>query len=163
MKDTINLIYNKIIGALPPLKEANAEIYRLQVLVLLRIIAAAGIKRVIATPDEIDQLLTVGKSLGHNVDDLLLIVKPSTYKNWLRRKKGGEVIKRPGRKKRISQEIIQLVLRLVKENSGWGIFRIVGELRKLGVGIARATIYKICKDHGQRPPPVYSKRFPMYK
>ena len=98
MKETIDLIYNKIIGALPPLKEAHAEIYRLQVLVLLRIIAAAGIKRVLATPDEIDQLLAVGRSLGHNVDDLLLLVKPSTYKNWLRRKKGNEVIKRPGRK-----------------------------------------------------------------
>jgi hypothetical protein len=35
MKETIALIYNKIIGALPPLKEAHAGIYRLQVLVLL--------------------------------------------------------------------------------------------------------------------------------
>ena len=39
----------------------------------------------------------------------------------------------------------------------------MGELRELGVGIARATIYKICKEHGQRSPPVYSKRFPMDK
>ena len=52
-----------------------------------------------------------------------------------------------------SDEIRELILKLAREN-GWGYTRILGELRKLGVGkICRSTVVNILKAHGLDPGP----------
>ncbi len=90
----------------------------------------------------------------------MLVVKPTTYKTWLRRTHKGEVIKRPGRKIRLPEKIIQLIAWLIKENPAWGLLIIIGELRKLGVRVSRMTVRRVCKEY-QLPPPGRGRKFPV--
>ena len=46
-----------------------------------------------------------------------------------------------------------LVLRLVRENPGWGYRRIHGELLVPGVKVAASTVWEILKDAGIDPAP----------
>jgi transposase InsO family protein len=46
-----------------------------------------------------------------------------------------------------------LVLRLVRENPGWGYRRVHGELLVLGVKVAASTVWEIFKDAGIDPAP----------
>ena len=48
----------------------------------------------------------------------------------------------------------QLVLRLVRENGGWGCGKTVGEMRKLGLArFGRSTVQRILERHGLWPRP----------
>ena len=135
MKQLFSLIFSKLLAALPKVVESNESFYRQQISILQRTLLSKGVKRILATPEEIRQLLAIGKQLDHQIDGKLLIVSPATYRNWLTRRKQGNEMKRPGRKRSIPQKIIDAVLRLARENKGWGVLRIAGELRKLGVEI----------------------------
>ncbi len=46
-----------------------------------------------------------------------------------------------------------LVLRMVRENPGWGYRRVHGELLVLGVKVAASTVWEILKDAGMDPAP----------
>jgi hypothetical protein len=46
-----------------------------------------------------------------------------------------------------------LVLRLVRENPGWGYRRVHGELLVLGVTVVPSTVWEILKDAGIGPAP----------
>jgi transposase InsO family protein len=46
-----------------------------------------------------------------------------------------------------------LVLRLARENSGWGYRRVHGELAVLGVQVAPSTVWEILQRHGVEPAP----------
>ncbi|OHV31854.1 hypothetical protein BCD49_06185 [Pseudofrankia sp. EUN1h] len=46
-----------------------------------------------------------------------------------------------------------LVLRLARENSGWGYRRIHGELLVLGIKVAPSTVWEILRDVGIDPAP----------
>ena len=59
---------------------------------------------------------------------------------------------------RIAQEIIELVLRMARENDGWGYDRIQGALANLGYMIAPNTVKNILKRHGIEPAPERKKR-----
>jgi putative transposase len=56
--------------------------------------------------------------------------------------------RRPGRSA-VSDEIRELVLRLVRENPRWGYQRIVGELAGVGVGVSATTVAKILRQGGR--------------
>src|SRR5262249_1941189 len=60
--------------------------------------------------------------------------------------------KRVGRPPTV-RSIRVLVLRLARENSGWGYRRIHGELLVLGVKVAASTVWEILKDAGIDPAP----------
>ncbi|MDN3360062.1 hypothetical protein [Actinomadura sp. DC4] len=60
--------------------------------------------------------------------------------------------KRPGRPPTV-RSIRVLVLRLVRENPGWGYRRVHGELLVLGVKVAASTVWEILKDAGINPAP----------
>jgi putative transposase len=62
---------------------------------------------------------------------------------------------RPGRpsRPRTARSIRGLVLRLVRENPGWGYRRVHGELLVLGVKVAASTVWEILHKAGIDPAP----------
>jgi putative transposase len=76
----------------------------------------------------------------------IFLVTPSTLLRWHR-----ELIRRrwtypdSGRSRRmVDAELVDLVLRLARENPRWGYVRIVGECRKLGVRIPQRRCAPSC-------------------
>ena len=65
---------------------------------------------------------------------------------------GGPRPRRPGRPRTV-RSIRVLVLRLVRENPGWGYRRVHGELLVLGVKVAASTVWEILHDAGIDPAP----------
>src|SRR6185437_4303183 len=95
-------------------------------------------KRLTVTVQERQRLLKFGKPLGKALRDLIIIVSPRTFARWLNGEsataKSGKDNKsvRAGRPK-TPEDIRQWILRLACENA-WGYTRVLGELKKLGVG-----------------------------
>jgi hypothetical protein len=84
------------------------------------------------------------------------IVTPGTLLRWHRRLVANKwrQPKAPGRPP-ISDELVQLIVTMARENRTWGVARIQGELRRLGHRAAAATIRKILRTR-QIPPPRHS-------
>ena len=61
------------------------------------------------------------------------IVSIKTYRRWLREQRGGRKPGKLGRPRVIPPSLRDLILRLARENAGWGVRRIVGELKKLAL------------------------------
>ena len=58
---------------------------------------------------------------------------------------------------RVSREIENLVVRLARENSGWGYDRMVGALANLGHPVSDQTVGNILRRRGIAPVPERSK------
>ncbi|HEX2679692.1 MAG TPA: helix-turn-helix domain-containing protein, partial [Candidatus Dormibacteraeota bacterium] len=86
-----------------------------------------------------------------------LLVRRQTVLGWHRalvRRKWAAYRSRPRRgRPPISAECRQLVLRMAKENPGWGYPRIRGELLKLGDTVAATTIRSVLMAADVRPSP----------
>lgn len=108
--------------------------------------------RIITTPEERRRLITLGEQFGHEIDDLLKVVVPGTYKRWVREASNGVTFKSVGRS-RIAQSVRDLIHRIARENKGWGYRRIFSELKKLGITIGATTVRKVMVDDGIEPPP----------
>jgi transposase InsO family protein len=84
-----------------------------------------------------------------------LRVKPETVLGWHRelvRRKWAAYRHRPRRgRPPLSEEGRQLTVRLARENSTWGYFRIRGELIKLGHTVAATTIRSVLQRAGVPP------------
>src|SRR5664279_5347672 len=88
---------------------------------------------------------------------LRLIITPETVLRWrrdvLRRRWAAKSQhKRPGRPA-THHNIIRLVVRLARENPGWGYRRIHGELAGLGIRVAPSTVWEILTNAGLPPAP----------
>jgi len=108
--------------------------------------------RIITTPEERTELMRLGALVDHDIADVMLVVKPDTYRGWLR-KKAGRKPKRKGGRPATDADIIRLLLRMARENLAWGYKRIYGELKKLGIKIGLTTIRDIMKRNGLNPVP----------
>ena len=93
----------------------------------------------------------------HVLRGIRLLVRPETVLRWHR-----DLIARHhariSRPKRVGRpptvrSIRLLVLRLARENSGWGYRRIHGELLVLGIKVAASTVWEILTDAGLDPAP----------
>jgi putative transposase len=85
----------------------------------------------------------------------VFLVTPQTLLRWHRellRKKWSYRRRSAGRPP-LDPDVRELVLRLARENRGWGCLRIQGELRKLGIWVGATTIRTILRRSGLGPAP----------
>jgi len=131
------------------------EFQRVQIEVLLQ---KLGKKRILLNDDQRRLLAVKGKALGRKaLTELTTIVTPDTILRWHRTlvaKKWdySERRKSVGRP-RVRQEIVDLVIRLARENVTWGYDKIRGALANLGHTISDQTVGDILRAHGIEPAP----------
>lgn len=130
-------------------RDARIRFLKAEVEILRR---KLGGNRVIPGPSDRARLLAIGQELGHKVADIIGIVTPRTYSRWVEELREGRPPKRVGRPK-IARNVRDLVVRLAKENCGWGYRRIIGELRKLRLRVGRSSVRRILRGAGLTPSP----------
>ena len=135
-------------------KDAEILALRYQLSVLQR---QLGPDRVRFTPGDRALLAALLHRLPRDVlKRLHLVVRPDTVLRWhrdvvARRHARRSRPRHPGRPRTV-RSIRVLVLRLVRENPGWGYRRVHGELLVLGVKVA-STVWEILRDAGIDPAP----------
>jgi transposase InsO family protein len=98
-------------------------------------------------------LAEIGKKLGKQaLEEVANIVRPDTILGWHRKLAadkfdGSDQRKSPGRP-RVNKELEDWVVRMAKENRGWGYDRIAGALAELGYDISDQTVGNILKRRG---------------
>ena len=127
-----------------------------------RILRAQLPERLLLTDRQRSTLAEIGKRLGRKaLSEVAIVAKPETILAWYRRLiaqkfDGSKFRKAPGRPP-LSREVIELIVRMAKENPGWGYDRIVGALSNLGHVISHQTVGNILRRHGIAPAPKRSQ------
>ena len=111
--------------------------------------------------DDRRRLAAKAKLLGRKVlDEIANLVTPDTLLSWYRKliaRKWSYPRKGPGRPP-VSPEIVELVLRIARENTSWGYDKIQGALDNLGYTVVASTVANILKRHGIVPAPERGKQ-----
>lgn len=102
------------------------------------------------------KLASITASPRTRLDQVLLLFKPETVLKWRR-----EVVRREwttrrqqaGGRPATPAEVEELILRLARENAGWGYRRVQSELTKLGYRLGRSTVRDVLKRHAVSPAP----------
>ena len=134
-------------------KDAEILALRHQLSVLQRRLSPG---RVRFTPGDRALLAALLHRLPRNVlKRLHLVVRPDTVLRWhrdvvARRHARRSRPRHPGRPRTV-HSIRILVLRLVRENPGWGYRRVHGELLVLGIRVAASTVWEILHEAGIDP------------
>jgi transposase InsO family protein len=127
-----------------------------------RILRAHLPQRLRLTDPQRSTLAEIGKRLGRKaLAEVAVVVKPETILAWYRRLvaqkfDGSRYRKAPGRPP-VPQEVVDLVVRMARENPGWGYDRIVGALSNLGYTVCDQTVGNILSRHGIAPAPKRSQ------
>lgn len=126
---------------------------RYQIMVLER---QLGKDRVRFTPSDRAFLAALLHRLPMDVlRGVRLLVRPDTVLRWhrdllARRHAAASRPRRSGRPRSV-HSVRALVLRLARENPGWGYRRLHGELLVLGVKVAASTVWEILQEAGVDP------------
>ena len=85
------------------------------------------------------------------------LVTPETLMRWHREAakhkwRKWRKLRGPGRPP-MKDELVELIVRLGRENRRWGCVRIQGELRKLGIRISASSLRRVLRRHGLGPSP----------
>ena len=122
-----------------------------------------GCKRLKLTDFQRRRLAVKGIAVGrHILANVTTLFQPDTILAWHRKlvamKYDGSANRRPSGRPRVSQEIIDQVLRVAKMNPAWGYDRIKGVLANVGLDLGRTTIKRILDDNGIVPEPELKRR-----
>jgi putative transposase len=107
-------------------------------------------------------LAEIGKRLGRKgLAKVAQVAKPDTILGWFRnlvaqKFDGSKHRSYPGRP-RIEADIESLIVRMARENSGWGYDRIAGALSNLGHKVSDQTVGNVLRRHGIAPAPKWSQ------
>jgi transposase InsO family protein len=119
-------------------------------------------RRIIYTDGQRRRLATAAKKLGRKaLRKLDTLVTPDTLMHWYCRLVANKYDGTTGRgtsRPRRTPDIVELVLRMAKENATWGYTRLRGALFNLGHEVGRNTIKRILLEAGMEPAPERSKR-----
>ncbi len=138
------------LGPSPDQKDVEIAVLRHQLAVLRRQVA-----RPRYSPTDRAVLATLARFLSRDRWGVFLVT-PATLLRWHR-----DLVARswtyPSRGRSapnaLSEEVINVVLRLARENPRWGYLRIVGECRKLGVTVSATAVRKVLRRHRLGPAP----------
>jgi transposase InsO family protein len=117
-----------------------------------------GKRRILLTDDQRRRLAVKGKLLGRRArQEITTIVTPDTILRWhrelvARKWDYSERRQKVGRPP-VSHKIVELLLRMARENPTWGYHRIQGALANLGYRISDSTVANILREHGIEPAP----------
>lgn len=106
------------------------------------------------TTAEKRRLIKYGLPLRGQIKNTISIVGYSTFRRWVT--KGVTAKKEPkrGRPRKTNQEIIDIIVRMAKENHLWGYGRLMGELKKLNIlRLSRNGIKAVLIQNGIDPSP----------
>jgi transposase InsO family protein len=137
------------LGPTPDAKDVEIAVLRHQLMVVRRQVA-----RPRYAPEDRLVLAMLARLLPRDRWPAFLVT-PSTLLRWHREL----VVRRwtyppTGRHQHgLPDKVVELVLRLARENSRWGYLRIVGECRKLGVRVSATSVRRIVRRHGLGPAP----------
>jgi putative transposase len=137
------------LGSAPDAKDVEIAVLRHQLMVVRRQVA-----RPRHQPTDRMVLATLAKLLPRQLWAVFLVT-PATLLRWHR-----EVVARrwtyphtgrvrPG----LPPGVVDLVVRMARENPQWGYVRIVGECRKLDVRVSATSVRRILRRHGLDPAP----------
>lgn len=103
-------------------------------------------------------LAEIGKRLGRQrLREVASVAKPETILAWYRkliaRKFDGSKHRRYRGRPAIGPELTELVVRMARENSGWGYDRIAGALKNLGHCLSDQSVGNILRRFGIAPAP----------
>src|SRR3954471_5269310 len=114
--------------------------------------------RVRLTDPQRATLAAIGKRLGRQaLEHVAMVAKPETILGWYRKLiaqkfDGSKHRAYPGRPT-VGQEITELIVRMARENSGWGYDRIAGALKNLGHDVSDQTVGNVLCRFGIPPAP----------
>ena len=121
-----------------------------------------GKKRILLSDNQRRRLAVKGKILGRKrLEEVGTLFTPDTILRWHRmlvakkydyserRQKVGRPV--------LSEEVVQLVLQMARENPSWGYDRIAGAVQNLGHDISDQSVGNILKEHGIEPAPTRTR------
>jgi putative transposase len=123
-----------------------------------RILRAQIKGRLLLSDGEKVTLAEIAHRLGRKaLEELAAVAKPDTLLAWYRRliatKFDGSKFRKSRGRPRVDEETERLVVRMAKENPGWGYDRIVGAMANLGLRLSDQTVGNILRRHGVPPAP----------
>ena len=137
------------IGPTPDAKDVEIAVLRHQLTVLRRQVA-----RPRYTPSDRLVLAVLARLLPRERWSAFLVT-PATLLRWHRDlvRRRWTYPHRHGRRRGLDPSVVELVLRLARENPRWGYQRIAGECAKLGVAVSATSIRNILRRHRLGPAP----------
>jgi putative transposase len=116
-----------------------------------------GRKRPTLNDQQRRRLAIKAKPISRKVlQEICSLVTPDTLLRWhkrlVARKYDGSQSRNPGRPP-VMKTIKELIVRMARENQGWGYTRIKGALDNLGHEIGRSTILRTLRENGIDPAP----------
>ena len=149
MKSTLTPLLVFLNQFFMPRHNAHLRLLKAQIMILRARIPAQSIILSLTGKAE---LLRIGAESGHDIDGLLDVAKPATYKRWLAQMRAGTPFKAFGRP-RLTQELRDVVIRIGSENLLWGYKRNAGELKNLGLYAGANSFKRILNEAGIYPSP----------